>query len=469
MKLRISQGKRRGKEFAVGAEPVLIGRDPSAAILLTEDQLVSSRHAEVVREPDGSLTIRDLDSVNGTEVNGERIESTQLQPGDEVTIGNTVFEVIEEVAAPPPAPDRPKRERRAAAPPPAKRRPPPKEEIEEIEPEQEPAEEEGPVEEAAEAEEAENLEFGREAEARPPASLARRILSLSLTALITLVILGGGVYIWMQFQQSKPRMLTGTVAGADRIDLSYEKVVASKDNIFRYALRISGGRLMLNIDDLKQRRHLQKEKTLKEGLARELVSQLERNGFNSLKAKYGGLPAEQEQETVVVELTRGNRYQRVEVDNTIPPDIFVSAQKMMEEFAKNELGLIGDKPREQLLQDAADAFKTGKQLHEAREVDYPNIYKAIKAFQLVQLSLETIEPKPEIYRQAVAFEAEATDMLKQLVDNLRFNVEKAVRLSEWTRAREALQQIMARVPDREDDRYKEAERRLIIVQQHLRR
>ena len=71
--------------------------------------------------------------------------------------------------------------------------------------------------------------------------------------------------------------------------------------------------------------------------------------------------------------------------------------------------------------------------------------------------------------EAVALESEATDMLKQIVDNLRFTVDKAVRLSEWSRAREALQQIMARIEDREDDRYRDAERRLIIVQQHLRR
>ncbi|MBI5394752.1 MAG: FHA domain-containing protein [Verrucomicrobia bacterium] len=467
MKLRVIQGKRRGKEFAIGTEPVLIGRDPSAGILLTEDQLVSSRHAEVAQDADGQLVVRDLDSVNGTEVNGERIESAGLGAGDELTIGNTVFEVIEEAVAPPsPPPSRPKRERRAIAPLPAKRRPPPQEEIEEIGTET--AAEEEAVEEAGEAER--NLEFGEQAEvrARAPASLARRILSLSLTALITVVILGGGVYIWMQFQQTKPRMLTGSVSSADRLDLAYEKVQASKDNIFRYALRISGSKLMLNIDDLKQRRHLQKEKTLKEGLTRELVGQLERNNFNNLKAKYGGLPAEQ-QETSVIELTRGTRYQRVEVDNTIPPDIFVSAQKTLEEFAKNELGLVGDKPREQLIQDAQEAFLAAKRLYEAREVEFPNLYNSIKAFQLVQLNLETIEPKPEIYRQAVALESEATDMLKQLVDNLRFNVDKAVRLSEWTRAREALQQIMARVPDREDDRYREAERRLIIVQQHLRR
>lgn len=466
MKLRIIQGKRRGKEFAVGPEPVLIGRDPSAAVLLTEDQLVSSRHAEVTQEPDGRVMIRDLESVNGTEVNGERIESTEITPGDELTIGNTVFEVIEEAVAPPPSPTpaRPKRMQRHTAPPPAKRRPPPKEEIEEIEP-QEPAEEEEP-EEATEAEQ--DLEFGERAESRGPASPGRRILSLALTALITVVILAGGFYIWSQFQQAKPRMLSGSVSSADRIDLSYEKVQASKDNIFRYALRISGGRLTLNIDDLKQRRHLQKEKPLRDGLARELTDQLERSGFAKLKAKYGGLPADQ-QETSVIEMTRGTRCQRVEVDNTIPPDIFVSAQKLLEEFAKSELGLMTDKPREQLIQDAQEAFLTGKRLYEAREVDYPNLYKAIKAFQLVQLSLETIEPKPEIYKQAVALESEATDMLKQIIDNLRFNVDKAIRLSEWTRAREALQQIMARIEDREDERYKEAERRLIIVQQHLRR
>jgi pSer/pThr/pTyr-binding forkhead associated (FHA) protein len=55
-----------------------------------EDQNVSRRHAEL-RPSGASWTVRDLGSTNGVKVNGRRVSSTRLSPGDQVTIGTTTF------------------------------------------------------------------------------------------------------------------------------------------------------------------------------------------------------------------------------------------------------------------------------------------------------------------------------------------------------------------------------------------
>jgi len=47
-----------------------------------------------VREPDGSLVVRDLESRNGTWVNGARIEQRSLVPGDRIKVGATTFELV---------------------------------------------------------------------------------------------------------------------------------------------------------------------------------------------------------------------------------------------------------------------------------------------------------------------------------------------------------------------------------------
>jgi pSer/pThr/pTyr-binding forkhead associated (FHA) protein len=47
---------------------------------------VSRRHAEIVRT-DGAFTIRDLESLNGTYLEGERVSDGQLVDGSEVQIG----------------------------------------------------------------------------------------------------------------------------------------------------------------------------------------------------------------------------------------------------------------------------------------------------------------------------------------------------------------------------------------------
>ena len=65
---------------------VLLGRDPNADLPIL-DQTASRSHAKVMTA-DGSARIVDLDSHNGTSVNGERIEGTRaLASGDVVTIG----------------------------------------------------------------------------------------------------------------------------------------------------------------------------------------------------------------------------------------------------------------------------------------------------------------------------------------------------------------------------------------------
>lgn len=71
---------------------VLVGRSQETDIQL-RDTFVSSRHALFEVNAEG-LVVEDLNSTNGTQVNGEDIDSPQpLRRGDRVEIGDTVFRV----------------------------------------------------------------------------------------------------------------------------------------------------------------------------------------------------------------------------------------------------------------------------------------------------------------------------------------------------------------------------------------
>jgi hypothetical protein len=67
-----------------------IGRSKDADCVL-RDPNVSRHHAELRRSPRGEWTIADLGSTNGIKVNGRRVGSTRLAPGDSVTLGTTTF------------------------------------------------------------------------------------------------------------------------------------------------------------------------------------------------------------------------------------------------------------------------------------------------------------------------------------------------------------------------------------------
>ncbi|MDQ3267099.1 MAG: GGDEF domain-containing protein [Myxococcota bacterium] len=75
-----------GRSFKLSGQ-MLIGR--SAADITLEDNGISRRHAQVTVEPDGSVTVADLQSTNGTFFNGDRLEVRRLEDGDKVQFGNT--------------------------------------------------------------------------------------------------------------------------------------------------------------------------------------------------------------------------------------------------------------------------------------------------------------------------------------------------------------------------------------------
>jgi len=73
------------REVPLTADPITVGRDPKNDIVL-DDRRVSRRHAEV-RLRLGRYTLYDLQSTNGTFVNGRRIAEMVLSDDDRITIG----------------------------------------------------------------------------------------------------------------------------------------------------------------------------------------------------------------------------------------------------------------------------------------------------------------------------------------------------------------------------------------------
>ena len=68
-------------------ESVIIGRTSQSSHMIP-DELLSSTHCKILLMPD-KLEVTDLDSKNGTYLNGLRIEQSELFLGDELRIGNT--------------------------------------------------------------------------------------------------------------------------------------------------------------------------------------------------------------------------------------------------------------------------------------------------------------------------------------------------------------------------------------------
>jgi hypothetical protein len=82
--LAVREGEDR-REIGLGPEPLAIGRDPQNDLVL-DDRRVSRRHAEI-RLRLGRYTLYDLQSTNGTYVNGRRVAEMVLSDGDRLSVG----------------------------------------------------------------------------------------------------------------------------------------------------------------------------------------------------------------------------------------------------------------------------------------------------------------------------------------------------------------------------------------------
>jgi signal transduction histidine kinase len=87
--LFVIRGSDQGSRFELIDLTIQLGRDAASTIQLHDTQ-VSRRHAEI-RRADGGYTVSDLDSSNGTFVNGQRITEHALTSGDQLQLGNTLM------------------------------------------------------------------------------------------------------------------------------------------------------------------------------------------------------------------------------------------------------------------------------------------------------------------------------------------------------------------------------------------
>lgn len=87
--IRVLDGADRGRVFDELSAPVTIGREEGNTIQLNDERV--SRYHLKIQEDHERLVLTDLESTNGTKVNGEDIQLRILRYGDMITIGRSVL------------------------------------------------------------------------------------------------------------------------------------------------------------------------------------------------------------------------------------------------------------------------------------------------------------------------------------------------------------------------------------------
>ena len=87
--LQILEGHERGRTYTQMPMPITIGREEDNAIRLNDER--ASRFHAKIQADDDRVILTDLDSTNGTRVNGHPVSMRVLQAGDQILIGRSLI------------------------------------------------------------------------------------------------------------------------------------------------------------------------------------------------------------------------------------------------------------------------------------------------------------------------------------------------------------------------------------------
>ena len=466
----IEEGPERGREIIIPAEGARIGRADENDIQIADATM--SRFQCRAYFKDKFLHVMDLGSTNATVVNDVEIADSPLRHGDHVIIGESLLRVVNDglssaPAIPPPlvpgleripgegAMDSVEIQFQPSVTPPAA-------------PPLAPASRENVSAPPPPAVDSSYDLFGKKTPANGEGkgdAPKRSLLPMILVALVTLLVVVGAMAVMVM---SAPVTSKPVVSANDQsVQVYFEKILGDTENIFRYALTLENGVLTAEIHDLVNQRAFERSETLTEKELKELLEELTDQylNFRKLQTAYEGASA-QRHEVYDLTVILGRKAHRVRVQNQLEPATFKDVRDLVEAVADSKLGLSTiQQPVEVLRARANLAWEVGNDLFDRKNVQDDNLWQAIKKMREIAWLVESIEPKPDYYRQAVKQQHDWSEALEAQRKELWFAAQREARINNYPEAIDYLTQLMAARPDSEDDLWKKAKKSKVQLEQ----
>ncbi|MCF7817136.1 MAG: FHA domain-containing protein [Kiritimatiellales bacterium] len=434
--LIIEQGKEVGREITVPPTGMKFGSS-SANDLVIQDDAAMLFHGRFFFKSGGTLWVTDFGAGKKVMVGGVPIDEHQLNVGDLVEVGGTAFRIINTGI-----------ERLADT-----------------------SSQTAALDQAGGKEI--DLGFkpvrklrttGAVKERSRSASLIHRILQVAVIFLVLLVLVVAVPELLKLKTQGHPVSLQ-----EKSLSFSYECVHGSLKNIFRYHLELGAdGKASLQIDDL-QNRHITKSAMVPADVLENLSRRIAGTGFFDLEGDRE-VEARNRYELYDIAIFRNGNFNHVRVLNRDPPSELRQTISILEDFMFGQMDVpftLLEDP-EALIGHAEESFKLGESRFAERDVQPGNLAESIKHYKETLVYLETLEPKPSLYRQAM----QKMEMAKAEQDarykDYMFNVDRAMRLGDWREASKHLRILAELIPDRSDDRYETISSKQLEVEDHLR-
>lgn len=427
--LMITNGELSGKRFSVPEGGLRLGRSSSNDIHI-QDAGLSRNHCLFETIGENGLKVTDLASANGTYVNGNSIDVAPyvLQDGDLIEVGDTIIKVVGEKSESIPV--------------------------------------QGKV----------DLGFGGGFSggiAGSPVLQKRRSPMFNILLLVAVIAAISSVCLVLLSPQGEREQANVTAIDDEPVlkEAYYEKVEADSNGIFRFELSLTPDNVLsVVVDDVpKENRHLTKSIPLDEAAKKELGDILAYKSLREIDREYAGVePDPPELKSWALRTVYSTRSRSVRIMNTQEPEAFRVVRERLEAFSKNQLGVWAlQYSKDKLMALAEESIKLGRSKWEEREVQHGNLFAAVSAYREAIFYLDTINPKPDIISVARRGLDESQAELEQRYKDQRFLADRAINLGQWDVALRELKILLELIPDRSDDRNREASAKLIDVEKRM--
>ncbi len=476
MNLYFLNGNRKGEQWELVPPGICIGREMDNDIQLLMPG-VSRYHAKIEFTPSGEWRIVDLGSTNGTKVNSKRIDAPLiLRRGSEIMIGEQVIrfgdgnrsstlKVPQSSVAPgssksgssvetktvrvqlqdifgPPAPSRQSTDR--------------------IQVTDSTPKIDGNI--FAKKETSKENAGGKEG------SPTKRRLGNLLFILLVVCLAMVAVFTFVVINSTKERQGISEDAPKQQRNpflLVYEKQVISKNNVFRFHIKIENNSATFKLDDLKHQRHFSKGiGRIEPEILKSLENTVKETDFMKLTNDPPGRPVEGTDESRSLLIGYDAKLNSITVRNSYPKNSFETIERALNRFA-DEYGLKTISLSEEEMRDEAErSFNKAEELLANYQARPENLRNAILRYQITIDFLDQFDPKPKIWSIAKTKLAEAEGLLQKMIKDAEFNLNVYYKRKQYAEAIEECNKLML-VLDPEQSNYQKARDYKITFEKQL--
>ena len=454
MKFFIKNKQNVNEIYELTSPMVSIGSENANLIVIHDNNSIAEYHSQFISR-NGEYMIVDLGSDSGTIVNGQKIVGSQLiTNGDEIIIGNKVFEYITDDSDNSfiqfePSSDNTKKTKTVTFKPAVPSTSP------SIEADSDKlfTKEQSTVEPAATLDvfdEGKLFSKDKVKKVREKKPFKKRIFDLCFYLLV-LILAGVSIFAFVSQQTKKTININKTEIKEKPFYMSYFKEINSDNNIFSFRLEIKGDKVRIVLDDLLSRRIYAKELILKDSDGsllnlEKLKSSIEATGFSKLKNNSNDENVVDSKVFRRIKLYNAGILSDYIATDDYPPNSFIRIESAIDDFVE-ELGYSSfPKSPKELQDEARDMYSTANDYFDNWLGSPGNLLLAKKRYERAIEFLDQFEPKPIMWKRSKARLLECNKLLEKRIKNLKSDFNKARNLNQQDIKIKCLKELMALTP-----------------------